>query len=65
MSEIIKGFLSDLLNDGLTQFDLYLTDLLKSIFYLENLFSNTFSASMVSNVYNIIYYFMLSLMAKK
>lgn len=65
MTEIVMGFLSDLLRDGLTQFDLYLTNMLRNIFYIENFFTSTFSASMVSNVYNVIYYFMLSLLAAK
>lgn len=65
MSDIIRTFLSDILLDAFSQFDLHLNNMLKTIFYIEQGFGAVLSSSMVENVYHFIYYFMLSLLAAK
>jgi len=65
MTDIISGFLTDLISDAFKQFDALLIKLIKNMLYVEDLFSSALSSSSISNAYTYIYQFCCLLVALK
>lgn len=65
MTDIISGFLKDILSNALSQFDQFLSAMLKNIFYIENSFGSIISTDMLQKVYHFIYLFACSLLIIK
>lgn len=57
MTDIIAEFLANLLSDAFSQLDSVLASLLRSMLYVEDLFSGALSADAISNVYQFLYGF--------
>lgn len=65
MTDIIAGFLTDILSSAFGVFDAQMTSMLQSILFIENMFGDIFSADMVAQVYKFVYEFSIALLTLK